>query len=164
MTDNNSLSHQPSANRTTVYYNHPPFHLSLELDDGVVTRISFLAPEDAGRQQRTSEHPFIDAIEKYLDGATPELVLPHRLDVTDFAAKVYEATLAIPKGRTATYSQIAAQIGKPKASRAVGAALASNPLPLIIPCHRVIGAGGRLTGFAGGLDVKRLLLALEEGK
>jgi methylated-DNA-[protein]-cysteine S-methyltransferase len=80
---------------------------------------------------------------------------------TEFQRKVWEALLTIPRGETRSYREIAIQIGKPKAVRAVGAATGRNPLSIIAPCHRVIGASGHLTGFAGGLGTKRLLLTLE---
>jgi methylated-DNA-[protein]-cysteine S-methyltransferase len=80
---------------------------------------------------------------------------------TDFQKKVWKALLTIPHGETRSYAQIARQIGKPKAVRAVGAANGRNPISIIAPCHRVIGSNGALTGFAGGLDAKQLLLDLE---
>lgn len=81
---------------------------------------------------------------------------------TDFQKKVWQALLTIPFGETRSYGQIAKQIGNPKAVRAVGAANGRNPISIIAPCHRVIGANGKLTGFAGGLEVKACLLALEK--
>lgn len=78
-----------------------------------------------------------------------------------FAREVLAATSRVSFGHLATYGQIAARIGRPRAARAVGAALGSNPVPIVVPCHRVIGASGRLTGYAGGLDRKEFLLALE---
>ncbi len=83
---------------------------------------------------------------------------------TVFQKKVWAALLTIPFGETRSYGQIARQINKPKAVRAVGAANGKNPISIIAPCHRVIGATGKLTGFAGGLEAKATLLALEEGK
>jgi len=80
---------------------------------------------------------------------------------TDFQLRVWAALREIPFGETTTYGEIAARIGNPRACRAVGQANNRNPLPIFIPCHRVIGAGGRLTGYAGGLEVKRRLLELE---
>ncbi|AIC22225.1 cysteine methyltransferase [Pseudomonas chlororaphis] len=80
---------------------------------------------------------------------------------TEFQRKVWQALLTIPFGETRSYSQIAAQVGSPKAVRAVGAANGRNPISIIAPCHRVIGASGSLTGFAGGLQAKQFLLALE---
>jgi methylated-DNA-[protein]-cysteine S-methyltransferase len=78
-----------------------------------------------------------------------------------FARDVLRATQHVLFGRTATYGQIAARIGRPKAARAVGRALGSNPIPIVIPCHRIVGAGGALTGYGGGLPRKRALLSLE---
>lgn len=82
--------------------------------------------------------------------------------VTAFSANVLKETAAIPYGSTATYGEIAAGTGNPAASRAVGAALSRNPWPILVPCHRVVGKGGRLVGFAKGLDAKEALLAFEK--
>ena len=76
---------------------------------------------------------------------------------------MWEALRRIPYGETRSYGELARTIGRPKASRAVGAANGANPLPIVVPCHRVIGSTGRLTGFGGGLDTKAALLALERG-
>jgi methylated-DNA-[protein]-cysteine S-methyltransferase len=81
---------------------------------------------------------------------------------TSFQQSVWGALETIPYGTTTTYGAIAAQVGNPKASRAVGLANNRNPIPLFIPCHRVVGADGNLTGYAGGLDLKRSLIALEQ--
>ena len=80
---------------------------------------------------------------------------------TDFQERVWNALLAIPYGETRSYGQLAAQIGRPAAVRAVGAANGRNPISIIVPCHRVVGSTGKLTGFAGGLDAKARLLELE---
>jgi methylated-DNA-[protein]-cysteine S-methyltransferase len=80
---------------------------------------------------------------------------------SDFGRRVLQATAAIPFGRTATYGEVAAQAGNAKASRAAGRALGANPIPIIVPCHRVIGTSGRLTGYTGGLHRKEALLRLE---
>ncbi|PTR10550.1 methylated-DNA-[protein]-cysteine S-methyltransferase [Nitrosospira sp. Nsp5] len=82
---------------------------------------------------------------------------------TEFQKKVWETLLTIPFGETRSYGEIAVQIGNAKAVRAVGAATGKNPISIITPCHRVIGASGDLTGFAGGLRVKKMLLTLESG-
>lgn len=81
-----------------------------------------------------------------------------------FEKKVWQALVEIPYGETRSYGQVAAAIGHPTAARAVGAANGANPIPIVVPCHRVIGANGSLTGFGGGLDNKRLLLELERGR
>jgi len=74
---------------------------------------------------------------------------------------VWEVARAIPRGETRTYGQIARQVGSPRAARAVGQAMANNPWPVIVPCHRVLGSDGRLTGFGGGLEMKRRMLEME---
>ena len=88
--------------------------------------------------------------------------LPLAPNGTPFQQRVWEALLTIPYGETTSYGALARKIQQPKASRAVGSANGSNPIPIIIPCHRVIGADGTLTGFGGGLPTKRYLLALED--
>ena len=97
----------------------------------------------------------------YFAGALKAFDLPLAPRGTEFQQSVWSALLEIPYGQTTTYSAIAETINRPAAVRAVGAANGANPIPIIIPCHRVIGANGSLTGFGGGLDVKRQLLALE---
>ncbi len=87
--------------------------------------------------------------------------LPLNPDGTEFQKQVWNAVKKIPFGKTMTYKEIAQIIGKPKAARAVGFAVSKNPLPLVIPCHRVIGSSGKLTGFAHGLLIKKRLLDLE---
>jgi methylated-DNA-[protein]-cysteine S-methyltransferase len=98
----------------------------------------------------------------YFKGERNYFKLPLDLKGTAFQKSVWEALLTIPFGQTRTYGQIARQIGKPNAVRAVGAAAGKNPVAIIAPCHRVIGASGKLTGFAGGLHNKAILLNLED--
>ena len=100
----------------------------------------------------------------YLAGERQGLALPLAPVGTDFQRSVWTALKAIPYGQTRTYGEIAAAIGRPKAVRAVGQANHHNPLPIFLPCHRVVGSGGTLTGYAGGLEMKKALLALESGK
>ena len=97
----------------------------------------------------------------YFDGRLTAFDLPLNMRGTDFQKSVWAALLAIPYGETRSYGAIARAIGRPTASRAVGAANGRNPLSIVAPCHRVVGTGGGLTGFAGGLEAKALLLALE---
>ncbi|HXA19434.1 MAG TPA: methylated-DNA--[protein]-cysteine S-methyltransferase [Thermoanaerobaculia bacterium] len=97
----------------------------------------------------------------YFAGDLKAFHLPLAPRGTEFQQSVWSALLEIPYGQTTTYSAIAEKISRPAAVRAVGAANGANPIPIIIPCHRVIGANGSLTGFGGGLDVKRRLLMLE---
>lgn len=100
-------------------------------------------------------------LEEYFSGTRTQFALTLDIAGTPFQRKVWDALLTIPFGETRSYGQIASQIGSPGAVRAVGAANGSNPVSIVAPCHRVIGAGGQLTGFAGGLDAKAQLLALE---
>jgi methylated-DNA-[protein]-cysteine S-methyltransferase len=98
---------------------------------------------------------------EYFAGQRRDFDLPVAPRATPFQARVLAALRRIPYGETRSYKQIAEAIGEPKAVRAVGGANGSNPLPIVIPCHRVIGSGGQLTGFGGGIDTKRFLLDLE---
>jgi methylated-DNA-[protein]-cysteine S-methyltransferase len=100
-------------------------------------------------------------LEEYFAGRRTQFALTLDTSGTAFQQKVWDALLTIPFGETRSYTQIAEQIGSPRAVRAVGAANGRNPVSIVAPCHRVIGASGKLTGFAGGLDVKARLLALE---
>lgn len=118
------------------------------------------------RLEHSPENPLLcrtrDSVLHYLERATPLPALP--LDTafgTPFQRKVWAALCEIPFGETRTYSQIAAAIGQHRAARAVGHACGRNPLALIVPCHRVVGAGGKVGGYTGGLHVKKHLLALE---
>jgi methylated-DNA-[protein]-cysteine S-methyltransferase len=97
----------------------------------------------------------------YFNGALTRFTVPLDFRGTDFQRKVWAALLTIPFGETRSYSAIARAIGRPAASRAVGAANGRNPISIIAPCHRVIGANGAMTGFAGGLAVKERLLEIE---
>ena len=107
-------------------------------------------------------HPVMTALAAYFDG---ELEALRGLDVdpggTPFQRQVWAALRDIPAGTTRSYAQLACAVGRPKAARAVGAANARNPIAVVVPCHRLIGAGGGLTGYAGGLDRKRWLLEHE---
>jgi methylated-DNA-[protein]-cysteine S-methyltransferase len=99
---------------------------------------------------------------RYFEGET--VVFDEPLDAslgTDFQRKVWAITRAIPRGQTRTYGEIAREAGSPGAARAVGQAMARNPWPIVVPCHRVVGSDGSLTGFGGGVAMKRQMLALE---
>jgi len=111
-----------------------------------------------------NEKPFANARQQlleYMDGDRKAFDLPLELNGTEFQLSVLEELQRIPYGETVSYGDIARRIGRPKAVRAVGAANGRNPIPIIVPCHRVIGSGGDLTGFGGGLDTKKSLLRLE---
>ena len=99
---------------------------------------------------------------QYFAGTRKEFTLPVQFNGTEFQNSVWKSLLLIPYGKTATYAKQAELIKNPKAVRAVGGANAKNPISIIVPCHRVIGKNGALTGFAGGLEIKKQLLALEK--
>jgi methylated-DNA-[protein]-cysteine S-methyltransferase len=100
-------------------------------------------------------------LEEYFAGKRKSFSIALDMRGTRFQKEVWEALLAIPYGETRSYGQLAKQLGKPRATRAVGAANGRNPVSIIVPCHRVIGSSGKLTGFAGGLEAKAHLLSLE---
>ncbi len=108
--------------------------------------------------------PFRGAIRQlqaYFEGALTAFDLPLAPAFTPFQAKVLAELCKVPYGATVSYGELARRVGKPKAARAVGMANGRNPIPIVIPCHRVIGTNGDLTGYGGGLETKRRLLALE---
>jgi methylated-DNA-[protein]-cysteine S-methyltransferase len=134
--------------------------------------VAILWENDSPRRVRLSElvakerHPVLVETERQLDEyfAGKRKAFSVALDMrgTRFQQDVWAALLAIPFGETSSYGQLAKQLGNPLASRAVGAANGKNPISIIVPCHRVIGSSGKLTGFAGGLDTKAHLLNLEK--
>lgn len=108
-------------------------------------------------------HQAADWIDQYFRGGREPVSFPVSPYGTVFQQQVWDALQRIPYGATSSYGEIARMIGREGASRAVGAACRANPVPILIPCHRVVGSGGQLTGYAYGLDMKRMLLALEQG-
>jgi methylated-DNA-[protein]-cysteine S-methyltransferase len=131
-----------------------------ERDDPKRVRLGPLEEDKKHSVLREAERQLHD----YFGGKLRKFSLPLDFAGTAFQKKVWRALLGIPFGETRTYGQIARQIGRPQASRAVGAASGKNPISIIAPCHRVIGADGKLTGFAGGLEAKALLLKLESAR
>jgi methylated-DNA-[protein]-cysteine S-methyltransferase len=149
------------------YLDTPIGELLLAGDDGALCLVSF--PEGSMRRDPEpdwiyNEKPFAAArqqLTEYFAGERREFDLPLKLNGTEFQMSVLQALQQIPYGETTSYADIAERIGRPKAVRAVGAANGRNPIPIIVPCHRVIGSHGDLTGFGGGLDTKEALLRLE---
>lgn len=131
-----------------------------ENDDPKRVRLSPLVEDN--------RHPVLLETERqlagYFSGKLERFTVPFDPVGTTFQREVWDALSTIPFGETRSYAQIAEQIGRPKAVRAVGAANGKNPLSIVVPCHRVIGSNGKLTGFAGGLEIKSRLLALEAGR
>jgi methylated-DNA-[protein]-cysteine S-methyltransferase len=101
-------------------------------------------------------------VDEYLNGNRKEFGMPLLMVGTEFQRRVWKALMKVPYGATATYGQIAEDIGSPKAVRAVGNANSANPISIIVPCHRIIGSDGELVGYGGGLSVKKRLLKLEQ--
>jgi methylated-DNA-[protein]-cysteine S-methyltransferase len=120
-----------------------------------------------GEQAAQEGHPVLTQtarqLQEYFAGKRTSFSVAIDLRGTPFQKEVWDALLAIPFGETRTYGELARRLGNPNASRAVGAATGKNPISIIVPCHRVIGSTGKLTGFAGGLETKAGLLALERG-
>jgi methylated-DNA-[protein]-cysteine S-methyltransferase len=149
------------------YLDTPIGELLLAGDDDALCLVGF--PEGSMRKDPEpdwiyKEKPFEAArqqLAEYFAGERREFDLPLKLSGTEFQMSVLRALQQIPYGETTSYSDIAERIGRPKAVRAVGAANGRNPIPIIVPCHRVIGSHGDLTGFGGGLDTKEALLRLE---
>ncbi|HBJ37583.1 MAG TPA: cysteine methyltransferase [Planctomycetaceae bacterium] len=156
---------------TAVYHTEiesPLGPLLMTMDRGQLTnvcmfqqkRIASIPPESI------SDHgPFdrvIKQLDEYFSGGRREFDIPLRLDGTPFQVSVWNELRKIPFGTTTTYGEIARRIGNPKAVRAVGLANGRNPIPIIVPCHRVIGSNGTLAGFGGGLENKSRLLDLEK--
>jgi methylated-DNA-[protein]-cysteine S-methyltransferase len=137
--------------------------IRLRAVDGALTELRF-AP---GGATEPPCDPVLTAacaqLDAYFAGERTTFDLPLAPAGTAFDARVWEAVAAIPHGTTATYGDLAAQLGAPGAARAVGAANGRNPIAIVIPCHRVVGARGALTGYAYGVERKAALLALERG-
>jgi methylated-DNA-[protein]-cysteine S-methyltransferase len=129
----------------------------------IVHLVGELPPLSAPREERASDILLAaaDQLREYFAGHRRTFDLPLAPQGTGFQQRVWEALCRIPYGITRSYGEVAAAIGRPSASRAVGAANGKNPIWIIVPCHRVIGASGHLTGYAGGLEAKRWLLAHE---
>lgn len=148
---------------------------SAHYEGGFLTGLSFIAKEDNGEgfgrcieQERKESANIISQaealkqqLEEYFLGRRKSFSVPVKLYGTEFQLKVWEKLLEIPFGQVRTYGQIAYSVGCPKGARAVGSACNKNPVMLLVPCHRVVGAGGKLTGYAGGLELKKDLLKLE---
>lgn len=152
------------------YLNSPIGRLLLAGDENALMSVSFETGKHVQQPQagwRADERPLretVHQLDEYFAGERRTFDLVLQPQGTPFQQSVWSALLGIPYGQTDSYGAIAKRIGKPRAVRAVGAANGINPIPIIIPCHRVIGANGSLTGYGGGLPVKQKLLALERGE
>ncbi|MDR2181984.1 MAG: methylated-DNA--[protein]-cysteine S-methyltransferase [Treponema sp.] len=150
--------------KSVWFYNFPVGTTGIAEEDGALSRV-FLARDKHGKDFEVRETPLLKKaaaqLAEYFNGTRGAFDLPLAPRGTEFQLKVWRALQTIPAGLTRSYGDIAVQIGRAKACRAVGMANNRNPLLIIIPCHRVIGKDKTLTGYAAGLSVKKYLLELE---
>ena len=155
--------------RVCAHYGSPLGEMLLAATDRGVCGVWFVGQRhgpDASGWREAPDHPvLLEAIAQlraYFAGERTQFDLPLDLQHgTAFQQSVWQALLAIPRGGTTSYAELGRRIGKPEAARAVGAAVGRNPVSIVVPCHRVLGTGGGLTGYAGGLERKTALLRLE---
>jgi methylated-DNA-[protein]-cysteine S-methyltransferase len=151
--------------KSVWFYNYPVGAIGIAEEDGALSHV-FLTKDKFFEDFEVIKTPLIEKasvqLTEYFNGKRSKFDVPLSLHGTAFQIKVWEALQTIPAGVTRSYQDIAIQVGSPKACRAVGMANKGNPLLIIVPCHRVIGKDNTLTGFAGGLAVKKYLLELEK--
>ena len=148
---------------TGIIVPSPLGEIAIAEEEGTLVHLDFAEALPAGCVQGANAllEQAAGQLDQYFAGALTAFDVPLRLVGTVFQRRVWQALLDIPYGETRTYGQIAAQVGAPKAARAVGGANHVNPISIIVPCHRVIGADGRMVGYGGGLWRKEALLQLE---
>ena len=159
----------------TLEMDSPVGLLHIAEHDGFITELRFLwegAPKPLsfdcsddfmyfGDGSKNALQETVSELNAYFSGELQEFTLPFKIAGTPFQQKVWKTLLTIPYGETIPYKELAVRIGNPKAIRAVGGANNKNPISIILPCHRVIGSDGKLVGYGGGMDAKKLLLELE---
>ncbi|MCJ0875322.1 methylated-DNA--[protein]-cysteine S-methyltransferase [Streptomyces sp. AP-93] len=172
MSSSTSSTSSTSTIRQHTVVDSPYGPLTLVAADGVLCGLYMTgqrhrpAEEAFGERVAAGEDPFPEVVRQltaYFAGELTAFDLPVRLEGTEFQRSVWEQLVRIPYGQTWSYGELAAKLGKPNASRAVGLANGKNPVGIIVPCHRVIGASGSMTGYGGGIDRKVRLLAFESG-
>ncbi len=150
--------------KTVLFVNTPLGVMTLVEADGALKELRFAQYAEPGEQWEAT--PLLRKAEKelkeYFAGRRKAFTMPMAPEGTAFQQSVWKALLEIPYGETLSYGEVARRIGNPKAARAVGMANHQNPLPIFYPCHRVIGADGKLVGYGSGLPAKEFLLALEK--
>jgi methylated-DNA-[protein]-cysteine S-methyltransferase len=152
---------------TTVSMKTPIGDLQIEGDDEVITLVTLPGKADKPASV-TPKGPLpaavskaVKQLEEYFAGERTEFDLPLDLEGTTFQKEVWSTLAEIPYGKTISYAELASMVGRPTAFRAVGQANGANPIPIILPCHRVLASGGHIGGYGGGLAMKRQLLAIE---
>ena len=151
---------------TIHYYQSPVGCLKLIATDNALTALHFVRKTSERAETKMPAHAIIqqtcNQLDEYFAGRRKTFELPLNLAGTPFQQKVWKALQQIPYGETISYAQLAQSVGNPKACRAVGSANGKNPLAIIVPCHRVINADGKLGGYASGLEKKKQLLDWEQ--
>lgn len=146
----------------TFTYESPIGKLLITLSDSGIKQIKFVEDETIGLELVAHpSHEIVKQLQEYFDLQRTAFTLPLDLQGTVFQKKVWQALLAIPFGTTLSYLKVAQKLGDPKKVRAVAAAIAKNPVLILVPCHRVIGSDAKLVGYSGGLQRKQALLKLE---
>lgn len=161
-----TLEERTEKNTLCCYVKTPVGGICIEEEGGAITSL-YICRDPMKLSEECPDALLREAkkqLQEYFAGDRRKFTLPLRPAGTPFQQKVWDALRRIPYGETCSYGEIAVQIGNPKACRAVGGANNKNPIMILIPCHRVVGADGSLVGFGGGLPVKEFLLALEKSK
>ena len=152
--------------KNVFFYDYPIGGIGIAQCSDAISRVSFCGGKKGFDGYTVVETPLIkkaaSQLAEYFAGRRRKFDLPLSPEGTEFQRSVWQALQSIPFGETRSYGNIAAQIGNPKACRAVGMANNRNPIVIIIPCHRVIGQDGSLTGYGGGIDIKQYLLDMEK--
>ena len=146
----------------TAIYHSPLGDMELDYEEDAVTALKMAAKKAVGEAPEGLALAVFRELDEYFQGKRKIFDIPLRTHGTPFQEKVWAALRAIPYGEVRSYKEVAEAIGHPKAYRAVGMANNANPIFIIVPCHRVIGSDGSLTGYGGGLPMKRALLSLEK--
>ncbi len=154
--------HKQQMSTVTYTFSSSIGIVRLTEEQGAITHIALTDHCDTSSSPSPLMREAERQITEYLNGTRQQMDFAIRMEGTPFQLRVWQALQQIPYGSTRSYGELASLLGNPGASRAVGMACNKNPLLLIVPCHRVIGASGKLTGFACGLDIKRHLLLLEK--
>jgi methylated-DNA-[protein]-cysteine S-methyltransferase len=156
----------PQLSKTySCYYDSPAGRLLLAAGESGICRVAFHSQENEIADCPDASHPFLVQLKAelklYFEGTLKKFTVPLELHGTDFRKKVWNTVAEIPYGKTVSYLELSKSMNQPEAIRAVANANAHNPLLIVIPCHRIIGSNGELTGYAGGLPQKRFLLEHE---
>ena len=146
---------------TYAFYKSPFDLLKIGAADGKVILVSIVSKQDEPNQPTTLSAEVYRQLQEYFAGKRTVFTVPYALNGTSFQQAVWTQIAKIPYGQTVTYKDIAQAIDKPRAFQATGRAVGANPLAILIPCHRVVGSNGELTGYAFGLEMKKALLNLE---